>query len=323
MTKKTLHTPGQLALGLTTPVLSAAQQSARPDRQTRIDAARAVLARGVSGVRDDPDALRAYLAFRAHFHDYSSRNALLIWMQRPSAKHCMGFKTWTKHGRRVRKGERGLTVLAPILRKPTSDEVAARQDPEERVACGFKTATTFDYEQTEATSDDALVYTPPIPRLDADGPDELLASLEAAAEQIGCRVHYSSLGYADGWYREADRTICVREGLSGADRCAVLCHELAHAVAHSQGAPGAEVVLDSQGRAPKELQAEGAAYVALAALGLDTSRASLPYLKSWAGHEDDALAAELDAIDRVAGLILHVVGRNGEPGSTQLDRGHD
>jgi antirestriction protein ArdC len=295
MTKN--HTPNQLALGLTTPVLSTAQRDARPDRQARLDAAHAVLARGLSGVRDDPKVLAAYLAFRARFHDYSPRNTLLIWMQRPTAKYCMGFRSWTKHGRRVRKGERGITVLAPILRRPSEGEVAAGHDPDDRVPAGFRTATTFDYEQTEAVTDDALVYVPPITRLDADGPDGLLARLEAAARSIGCSVYYTSLGYADGWYREADRTVCVRASLSGADRCSVLCHELAHVVAHTGDR--------ETPRASKEVQAEGAAYVALAALGLDTARASLPYLKGWG--DDERLADELEAIDRIVRQILAVV----------------
>ncbi|PAP77253.1 ImmA/IrrE family metallo-endopeptidase [Rubrivirga marina] len=117
------------------------------------------------------------------------------------------------------------------------------------------------------------------------------------AESIGCAVHYTSLGYADGWYREADRTVCVRASLSRADRCSVLCHELAHAVAHT-GDRGTS-------RAARELQAEGAAYVALAALGLNTARASLPYLKRWG--DDDRMAAELDAVDRIASRLLALV----------------
>ncbi|PAP77252.1 ArdC family protein [Rubrivirga marina] len=149
--------PNQLALGLTTPIMSMAQRDARPNRQARLDAAKAVLARGLAGVRDDPKALAAYLAFRARFHDYSPRNTMLIFLQRPTAKYCMGFRSWTKHGRRVLKGERGLTVLAPILRRPTEGDVAAGHDPDDRVPVGFRTTTTFDYEQTEAVSDDALV----------------------------------------------------------------------------------------------------------------------------------------------------------------------
>ena len=310
MNKTLKTTPGQLALGLTTPLLASTTKDDRPTRQDRLDAAKAVLARGISGVRDDPAALAAYLRFRSHFRDYSPRNAMLIWMQRPTARHCMGFRSWTKHGRRVRKGERGLTILAPILRRPKADEIATGADPDERVPAGFRTTTTFDYEQTAATADDALVYTPPIPRLDADGPAGLLAGLEAAARQIGCTVHYTSLGYADGWYRESDRTISVRATLSDADRCSVLCHELAHAVAHSQGGPSAEAVLSAQSRASKELQAEGAAFVALAALGLDTARASLPYLKGWG--DDDALSAELLVIDRIAGRLLALIDDTAE-----------
>ena len=220
----------------------------------------------------------------------------------------MGFKTWAKHGRRVRKGERGITVLAPVLRRPTTDEVAAGHDPDDRVPAGFRTMTTFDYEQTEAVTDDALVYVPPTPRLDSDGPDGLLARLEAVAESIGCSVPYTSLGYADGWYREADRTVSVRASLSGADRCAVLCHELAHAVAHTgdRATP----------RASKELQAEGAAYVALAALGLDTARASLPYLRGWG--DDERMAAELDAVDRIAGRLLALVDDAAETGPASM-----
>ena len=298
-TRRAPAAPGQLALGLTTPVLSAAERDARPDREARLAAAHAVLARGLAGVRDDPAALADYLRFRSHFRDYSPRNTLLVFMQRPSARFTTGLRTWAKHGRRVRKGERGVTIMAPVLRRPTAEEVAAGGAADERVPVGFKTATVFDYEQTTPVRDDALVYVPPVPRLDADGPDGLVARLEAAAVRAGCHVHYTSLGYADGRFRPYDREISVRASLSGADRAAVLCHELAHALAHTGDRETA--------RASEELQAEGAAFVALAALGLDTARASLPYLKGWAGSDDDALAAELAAIDRIASRLLALI----------------
>ncbi len=293
------HNPAQLALSLTTPILSASQRDARPSREDRLEAARAVLARGLAGVRDDPAALEAHLRFRAHFRDYSARNTMLIWMQRPTARYCMGFKTWKTHGRRVKKGERGLVVLAPVLRRPTDAEIASGHDPTDRVPIGFRTATTFDYEQTEPVTDDALEYVPPTPRLDVEGPDGLVSALEAAAAKLGCKVQTTHLGYADGWYREADHTIAVRAGLSGADRASVLCHELAHAIAHTGDR--------ATSRASKELQAEGAAFVVMAALGLDTARASLPYLRSWTGGNDEALADELEVVDRIADEILAAV----------------
>ena len=123
---------GQLTLSLTTPVLTIAQQASRPDRETRLTAAQAVLSRGLAGVRDDPKALADYLAFAARFHDYSPRNTLLIYMQRPTARFCKGFRSWTQVGRRVRAGERGLMVYAPILKRPTQAEIAAGASADER-----------------------------------------------------------------------------------------------------------------------------------------------------------------------------------------------
>lgn len=302
---KTTASPNQLALSMTTPITAkkdpAADRTDRPTRDDRLAAAHAVLARGLAGVRTDPAALAAFLAFRSHFREYSLNNCLLIWLQRPAARHCMGLRTWAKHGRQVRKGERGLMVLAPVLRKPTAAEVATGADPDGSRAVAYRTATTFDYEQTRAVRPDALVYAPPAGRLDAAAPDGLVARLEAVARSVGYAVHYTELGYADGWCRPWDRTITVRAGLTGADRASVLTHELAHALAHG---PDTRASGDRETtRAQKEVQAEAAAYVVLAALGLDTARASLPYIKSWA-TDDEALGRELAAVDRIAADLL-------------------
>jgi len=298
MNTTTTIVAGQLTLPLTTPILSSTQQAERPDRETRLAAAHAVLARGLAGVRDDPRALAAYLDFASRFRDYSPRNTLLVYMQRPTARFCKGFKAWMQHGRRVRAGERGLTIYAPIVRKATKAEIAAGAAPDEQSVVGYRTTTTFDYEQTEAFREDALVYTPPSARLNQHGPDGLVRRLESVATALGYTVVYADPGYADGRCRFDHRLVTVRASLSGADRASVLTHEIAHALAH---APGEAKALT---RAQKELQAEGAAYVALAALGLDTARASLPYLKGWAGANDDALLAELTAIDRIARDLL-------------------
>ena len=213
---------GQLALALTTPVLSPAAQAERPDRETRLAAAHAVLARGLSGVRDDPKALAAYLAFAARFRDYSPRNTMLIYMQRPTARFCKGFRAWMQHGRRVRAGERGLTIFAPIIRKATKAEVEAGASPDEQSVVGFRTTTIFDYEQTDAFRDDALVYVPPIARLEADGPEGLLRRLESVATSLGYTVAYGDPGYADGRCRFEQRLITVRSSLFPADRGSVL-----------------------------------------------------------------------------------------------------
>jgi antirestriction protein ArdC len=294
---KTTANAAQLALTLTTPITHKTEVGDGPTRDERLANAHAVLARGLAGVRDDPAAMAAFLQFRSCFRDYSLNNSILIWMQRPTARHCMGFKAWTKHGRRVRRGERGLTVFAPVLAKPTAADIAAGTDPDKKTVVGYRTATTFDYEQTEAVTDGALVYSPPSPRLCADDPVGLVARLEhVALFSLGYRVSYVDTGYADGMCQTVIKWITVQQRLSPADRASVLAHEICHALAHAGDT--------TTSRAQKELQAEGAAYVVLAALGLDTARASLPYLRGWSGGSDEALTAELAAIDSIARDLL-------------------
>ncbi len=287
----------------------------RSHLEEKLAEARAVLERGLAGVREDPEALAAYLRFRSHFRDYSVQNSLLIQLQRPEARYCMGYRAWQKHGRQVRKGERGLMVYAPILRRPTEEEIAAGADPERRVVAGFRVTHTFDYGQTDPVTDDALTYEAPTPRLHADGYDGLAYRLIAVARGIGYAVTEvdpgaPGLGYADGSCNLHRRTITLAAGLSSADRTAVLAHELAHALAHGRGGRVGDEAgsgKEERGERPdivaRELQAEGAAYAALYALGLDTSRASLPYLRDWAG-DDDRLLAELAAVDRIARDLL-------------------
>ena len=269
-------------------------------REEKLAEARAVLERRLSDVREDPDALAAYLRFRAHFRGYSVQNTMLILWQRPTARFCMGYRAWQRHGRQVRKGERALMIYAPILRRPTEEEVGGGVDPDERVVSGFRVTHTFDYAQTDAVRVDALTYESPAPRLEEDGYDGLVGRLTAVATSLGYTVEelphgFAGGGYADGACHFGTRTITVAAGLSSADRAAVLAHELAHALAHAGDR--------ETGAVERELQAEGAAYAALYTLGLDTSKASLPYLKGWAG-DDEALLGELAAIDRIAKELL-------------------
>ena len=68
----------------------------------------------------DADQWRAWLAFAANFHSYSFNNTIAIWMQRPDATWVAGIKRWNSLGRTVRKGERGIAILAPVTAKKTT-----------------------------------------------------------------------------------------------------------------------------------------------------------------------------------------------------------
>ncbi len=85
------------------------------------------------------EALTNYLAAVANFHRYSFQNILLIARQCPQATRIAGFHTWRSLGRFVKKGEKGLMILAPLLRKVESAD-ACSTDKESRIF-GFRTCT--------------------------------------------------------------------------------------------------------------------------------------------------------------------------------------
>lgn len=99
-------------------------------------------------------ALTAYLNITARFHKYSWTNCLLIAMQRPNATHVAGFRAWLGFGRHVRKGEKGIAILAPIICKRNADADSLQQDGSNTVQpishlVGFCSAYVFDIAQTD------------------------------------------------------------------------------------------------------------------------------------------------------------------------------
>ncbi len=98
------------------------------------------------------DALTAYLDAMSHFHNYSFGNILEIARQRPTATRVAGLYAWNQLGRKVKKGERGIRILAPIIgvkRKPDEEAEKNITTQNTRVLVGFRNAYVFDVEQTE------------------------------------------------------------------------------------------------------------------------------------------------------------------------------
>lgn len=60
------------------------------------------------------DKYAEYLRTMSRFHKYSTRNTLLIHMQKPDASLVAGYQAWqSKFGRFVKKGEKAIKILAP------------------------------------------------------------------------------------------------------------------------------------------------------------------------------------------------------------------
>jgi hypothetical protein len=122
------------------------------------------------------------LALAARLHRYSPNNCMLIRAQRPDATMLGGYRRWQSLGRQVRKGEKGIAILAPCVyrRRPVNEADEAERPELARILRGFTVAFVFDISQTDG---------PPLPDvaptlLDGDAPAELwdrLATRVAAA----------------------------------------------------------------------------------------------------------------------------------------------
>ncbi len=97
------------------------------------------------------EALKAYLAVMSRFHRYSWGNILLIYSQLPTATHVAGFHAWLKLRRFVRKGEKGIVILAPMVGRKKSDQDELTEDDGSRLF-GFRAAHVFDVSQTDGES---------------------------------------------------------------------------------------------------------------------------------------------------------------------------
>jgi antirestriction protein ArdC len=236
-----------------------------------------------------------YLESRSRFHSYSFGNVMLIGWQRPDASLVAGYRRWQELGRQVRKGEGGITILAPMVRKQDRGDGA---EPD-RVVTGFRAVSVFDVAQTDGEP----VPEPPVRLLTGDGPEGLEVALTAHADAEGLDVVTGPMaGAANGDIDRASHTITVGDHLEPAARCKTLAHELGHW--HDLG-PGA-VVSD---RAGAEIVAESVAFVVGQAAGFDTSDYSAGYVLTWAGGNVEVLKAAAESIDRASRPILAALER--------------
>ena len=128
-------------------------QSSTPKPQT----AKEVIAANVKALIEQleaghSDALTAYLNAMSRFHNYSFGNILEIARQKPDAVRVAGLYAWNQLGRRVKKGEKGIRILAPIIgvrRKPDAEAEKDITTQNRVVLVGFRAAYVFDVSQTE------------------------------------------------------------------------------------------------------------------------------------------------------------------------------
>jgi antirestriction protein ArdC len=98
------------------------------------------------------EGLTAYLTAMGRFHNYSFSNILEIARHKPDATRVAGLYAWNQLGRKVKKGERGIRILAPVIGIRRKKDAEAEKDirtQHQAVLVGFRSAYVFDVSQTE------------------------------------------------------------------------------------------------------------------------------------------------------------------------------
>lgn len=226
------------------------------------------LEEGVEGIRNS-EGWAQWLKFQAALHHYSWNNCLLIAYQMPGASIVMGYNAWRDNGRQVKKGEKGLRILAPCFRKVENKETGE----DEKKLVYFRAVSVFDVSQTEGEE-----VPEPCTKLEG-GDSALFNALKEVSEKNGVPVRLESVsGSANGYYDCVGKFIAVEKSNSVAQQTKTLAHEIGHSLLHG------DLSRDEQSRQDRELEAESVAFVVCAHFGLDTSDYSFGYIAHWKGE---------------------------------------
>lgn len=275
----------------------------------------------------------AYLQTMSRFHRYSTRNTLLIHMQKPDATLVAGFQAWqSKFGRFVKKGEHGIKILAPMpflvkeeqqkldpdTHRPVlgEDGLPVMEEVERRFA-RFRAASVFDVSQTDGK---------PLPSLAEDIAGDVrqyelfMDALRAVSPlPIGFEQMDSD---TDGRCIFGDR-IAIRPGMSEVQTVSAVIHEITHAKLHD-----IEVMrqLDANAKpkdnSTQEVEAESVSYAVCQYYGIETAANSFGYIASWSKtRELKELNASLDTIRKAAAELID--GIDGQYRALAKERGID
>jgi N-terminal domain of anti-restriction factor ArdC len=243
------------------------------------------------------ETLTAYLGAMARFHNYSFGNILAIARQRPTAKRVAGFGTWKEIGRFVKKGEKGIQILAPMIGyRRKKDEAEQDRDASAKpqpMLIGFRAVYVFDVAQTEG--EDLPEFEHNITGEVGAHHDRLIAFLA----QHNIALEFSekiapALGVSYGG------KIALLPGQSNAEEFTTLVHETAHELLHKAERRTMTTAT------VRETEAEAIAFIVGQSVGLVMGTASSDYIQMYAGNAA-LLAESLEVIQRTSAVILAAI----------------
>ena len=247
---------------------------------------------------------REYLTVMSKFHSYSFNNSILILMQKPDARYVAGYRTWESLNRHVKKGEKGITILAPNPHRLTKEvtvinpetgqpklDADGKQMTEQKqiTYASFRPITIFDVSQTEGE---------PLPELVTELKKKalnypLLMNIIKSTSPVPIRFE-SWEGLAKGYYNRTSDEIVIKDGMSESQTLKTALHETAHSILHADKK-------NPKDPATKEIEAESVAFIVCNHFGIDTSDYSFAYLASWSSSKElPELRASLKTIQTTA-----------------------
>jgi antirestriction protein ArdC len=255
------------------------------------------LARETDSARQS-QLFRDYLRTAAAFWDYSWHNQMLIWRQKPHASLVGGYQTWLKCGRYVRKGEKGIAILAPMFFKDKRRNQDGGEHEMQRI--WFKVVYVFDISQTDGNPLPAL----PTKSIGERG-QEMLNRLLRFAESRGITVRFverCSLNGAAGTSRGKEIEIRTLE-TDITTQAATLAHEIAHSLLHWTADDQKITTRDGQAidKQQRELEAEATAYVVCSYFGIQSP--SEFYLAAY----NVTPPMLLEAVDTISGTVKSIL----------------
>ena len=247
--------------------------------QEKIKAALKKIDESLETISTDEDWLK-YLYFQSKFYNYSFGNTMLIYFQNRNASYVKGYKSWNDLGRFVRKGAKGLAILAPYIRK--QELVKADKDIEEKEVRKVLTGLAGN------SAEEKKIY---------ESLYKIISSKHIVQEVTGTA--------SKGSFNLETKVISVRADMDYIQKVKTILHEYSHLIDFEMNPD------ESISRNRRELVAESCAFVVSARLGLDTSRYSMSYIQSWLKDKDE-LRIIADTVQKISYKIITEIAESSD-----------
>ncbi|WP_456110914.1 ArdC-like ssDNA-binding domain-containing protein [Roseburia inulinivorans] len=249
-------------------------------KQEKIKAAFEQIEEGLAAINTDKDWLQ-FLGFQSRFYSYSIGNTMLIYKQNPDASFVKGYRAWNDLGRYVKKGSKGIAILAPCVRNTkaendVADRLNCKNDADEKdkkVVTGFRIAYVYDIADTDGSDEFLPVLVKGVSG-NSDRERDIYEKLRDIVSQEHLVLEVSGT-VPKGSYNIETGIISINTDYDYLQRIKTLLHEYAHAVDFTMN-PGEDIKKNV-----REMVAESVAFVVMQYMRFDTSAYSIGYIKSW------------------------------------------